>query len=399
MTRIPADESRLELNLVDASPDQADSGLVVERAWLPMVIWEGVKVVVQSTVGLTRMERYVVDCLLTLGHCNAEDLDAVMTLPSQLSDWIFSSLVQKGLAEPVGESFVPCLSACREALERECVMMPREERWAFLWFPETEEAVVVTNADKFLEQIRRIQPAGVYPLPLEQQCLERAQILQDVRRRGRLLGEEQSRIIEISDDESYKTQTCPAYYCRATLPSRPNEGWSLILYDARKRNLGAEIFDLTTYLPLLPGLAEKWRNALQRAGSDVIERLEPWLGSAKFTDNFGRLHCVLRREGVQALPREHLLVHAYGLLVRLDEEIEYAVALQLEPARSDHETVRLFSVDRVVQHVLAERTSAAAATTVCDEAGVAFTDVVDRLWGLQAYRTVYDLRESRDFGV
>ena len=77
--------TRLDLTLLKTVPDNTSVGLVVEQAWLPMVIWERVSVVIQSVQGLTVMERFVVECLLKLKECQTGELQEIAVIKADRS--------------------------------------------------------------------------------------------------------------------------------------------------------------------------------------------------------------------------------------------------------------------------------------------------------------------------
>lgn len=408
MNKIHRKKGYVELSLLDSLPDQATGDLVIERAWLPMVIWDGVRVAVRSTEGITLMERFVIECLITLGRCQQEELLEIAAIPPELSNWILSSLIQKGLAEQDGEWFKANVSACTDALAHKCVTVQREEKRAFIWFPDTHEVVVLKDAGSILMELRHVQPEGTYPLPSEWHRTTRAAIIQDAKIHGRVYGEESMAIVDVLDGDTFEAKNCPAYQCRATLRYGGMGGWSLSVSGVRKRKHrteqgndrenGREVERVERMLPFpaLPERANLWRNRMARAGEAVAKQLEQRLGMTTINIE-QQLHCTVREDAARAIASERLLVNRVGLLVRLDGEIEYGVPLHLQSGHMDDATKSLFAIDKIVQRILAAPKAADAAIALLAGTEATASDVIERLWGLKLFRTVYDLREAGDF--
>jgi hypothetical protein len=409
MTIQLANSRDIDLTLHESAPDEPISSLVVERAWLPIVIWEGVRVNMRSKRGLTLMERFVIECLLTLNECRAEELLEIASIPPELAGWLLSSLTQKALADRNGNWFRANKIACARALAENCASVEHEEKRSFLWFPETHEVVAIRDAGDLIHRLRHIRPFGTFPLPTEWESRTRGQVIQDAMKRGRLCGDDAEAIWEVNDDETFETMNCPAYQCRAILPHNGSNQWRLTITGYRKRKSRAkpsnenantsadEIIEQTLTIPVLQVLARSWWDHLENAGDAIRNRLEQRLGQCEVRSDGQELTALLSGNAATELSQERFLVSRIGLGVSCDREIDYTVSLHLRPSPTDTAAQNLFSLDDAVQRIVAAPSPTVVAPLVCTESGVLVSEVIDRLWGLKLFRTVYDLREAEDF--
>ncbi len=84
----------VDIFLLDAVAEAESDWLIIKRAWLPMIVWDRVSVVLRVMQGLTLLERFTLKCLLSLGECRSEDLWEIASLPPELTTWLFSILEQ-----------------------------------------------------------------------------------------------------------------------------------------------------------------------------------------------------------------------------------------------------------------------------------------------------------------
>ena len=363
----------------------------------------------RSKQGLTLMERFVVECLLTLGHCRAEELWEIASIPHELSHWLLSSLTQKELAQQDGHWFSPNKDACILALAEKCVQVEHEDRRAFIWFPETHELVVIPDAGDLLRELRHIYPVSTFPLSVDWANANRGEIIRDAMKRKRLHGDDAGVILEVNDAEPFDTQSCCAYQCRAVLPRRGIDGWRLAITGFRKRKRrsqasednanarGDEQIEQTLPVPVLPELARAWRDRFEFAAQTIKIQLEQRFGGADVTIDDRQLIAIVTEATARTVSRERLLVARIGLEVRIDREIQYIVPLQLQAHHSDYAAQKLFALDGVVQRILAATRDSHAAQIACAEQSISLSEILDRLWTLKLFRTVYDLREAEDF--
>jgi hypothetical protein len=374
-----------------------------------MIIWDGVGVVIRSKQGLTVLERFVIECLLTLGQCRAEELREIASIPPELCNWLLSGLTQKELAQQEDNWFSPNRDACTRALAEKCLLVEHTATRSFLWFPETHELVVIPDAGNLMRQLCDVYPLNEFPLPPEWENVTRGQVIRAAMDGGRLYGDHAGVISEVNDNDSSKIESCPAYQCRATVPHNGIDQWQLAITGYRKprsrtksskegtNTSGEDVVEQVLPVPILPELARSWHQRFELAGDAINSRLKSCLGVADVRRHDQQLVGIMAEEAARNISRDYLLVNRRWLQVGLDNEIHCATPLLLQPLGTDQVAQRLFAVDGAVQRMLAARNVSEDVGSICLNAGVALEEAIDRLWQLRQFGTVYKLREMKDF--
>jgi hypothetical protein len=394
-------DSGVEIFLLD---DAGHAAISVDRAWLPMAIWDGVRLRVTESRGLTLMERFAIECLLELGTCNADDLTEFASIPVQLGSWLLSSLAQQRLAvSRDAKAFEPVTNACVDALSRGNIATEREERQTLLWFPETEEFAVLRDGDKILREFKSLTPQGTYPLPERLRRRQRGDLLRDAFSARRIYGIGKNSIAEGVDGAAVG-DAVPVYYSSARFPSEPSVEWQLEIA-ARQRPEpradgtipSAEQWPLVKRVlgvPVLDWLVGQWRSQLQLAREGINGRLlekgftnVSWEGAIP--------QAVLGEAATRRIAQDRLLTQRISVAIAVDREIEYNVPMELLFA--DAKARAIFDLACAVRRLLASSDTAGNIDAICAELGVSRVNVVDRLWQLKMFGKVYQLREAEDF--
>ena len=397
----------VDIFLLDAVAEAESDWLIIKRAWLPMIVWDRVSVVLRVMQGLTLLERFTLKCLLSLGECRSEDLWEIASLPPELTTWLFSILEQKGLAshDQYGV-FRPNREASMKALEIRGVPVDRKDTRTVLWFPESEEIVVLKDATSLLTQLRHVLPGRQYPLAQHQKT-SRGELINKAIQAGRVYGDEASAVSLAVDDAVPNGDMCPAYACRAVLPFDSRERSQLVAagYRRRKWQSGAEsqhkdgprceIIECRLPCQVLPEMGRLWQERLLHVRTSVNQKLDD-LGLMS-NNGGGQIAASVDEKAARRVSRDRLLVEKIGLEICVANEIEYVVPLHLRPADADAE--KLFLLDSAVWQALAAEDGTASLTALCDRSRVAASDLISRLWELRLFRKVYDFRETEDFAT
>jgi hypothetical protein len=405
MSTASDDATRISLTLRDG---QLAESLTVRNAWLPLVIWEGVRVKLRGTRGLSLMERFVIKALLELQNCNAEDLREVAAIPPELSAWLFASLVQRNLATQYDDThYQPHVAACHDALQSNRVPIERDEERSFFWFPLTDEYVALQDSAGAIRRFRGIEPVGKYPLPERWRREKRATLIRRAVEEKRVYGADIGDLIDVSDDAILNDEY-PAYHCAAVLPESTTGDWRLTLFGNRKRkqaqdrgglqegHLGGEQAELPLTIPVLPHLIDLWKKPLSAAQPYVHREL---IDQGMSKVSFGKCSCSAELGGTAAttMTRQRLLSPTLSLALQVDREIEYAIPLQLIPA--DSVAKRLFAIDEAVRELLTAPRPSDTFIAITQKDGITRACLIDRLWQLKLFAMVYQLREKEDFGL
>jgi hypothetical protein len=356
------------------------------------------------------MERFVIECLLELGSCSSDDLGAIAGVPHELAGWMLASLEQKGLAcRQQGDLFAPAAETCAEALACSSVLTQREEQLTVLWFPETDEFVVLKEGGDIARMLRRTVPMGRYPLSERYKREQRASLLSAALKSGRVYGEDCDAICAIVDNEPVKEDMCPAYHVAVELPSPGAREWRLTIrgrkQGSRARTDGddnireeapREFVEHALSLPVLSHLAHNWRAQLQHAVNEIGVQLEK-LGLSSAELRNGVFKASLDGKAATQMACDRLLTERAGLSIRIDREIEYEVPLEL--SLRDDRARNIFALDAAVRAVLAAQNRLEVIKAVCGDGLAQRDEVVERMWQMRLYGPVYDLREVEDFST
>jgi len=399
-----AGRSHVTVKLQD---DAREDSIAVRCGWLPMAVWEGVRVRVTSSRGLTLMERFAIECLLELGECGADDLLAVASIPEELSNWLMCSLAQRSLAYPAGKDrFVPSRAECETALTEGRVPVETEEERTFLWFPETEEFVCIPGSRTLMLQLREIVPIGQFPLHERWKRERRARLISDALKQNHVYGHEVAAIREVLDPCVIDQDMCPAYQCRTVLPKGFEGRWSVTLQGYRRQKQQADVAGLNSAnrernltetqlsLPVLPKLAERWMNSLNSIIATVRSECAS-LGLAGLSFNGSSCHADIDGDSAREMARRRLLANRFSLEITIDREIDFGVPLLVSP--SDNSAEQLFALDDAIRQLLAAPHDAEALASHFDVHPLSRQATLDRLWQLKLFSTLYEIREPEDF--
>jgi hypothetical protein len=405
MSTTHSDAGSVQIRLLDGPGPQQS---LVSRAWLPMAVWDGTRVLVNTRQGLTVMEMFAIEALLTLGICGEADLRAIAALPAEIGGWILASLEQKRLAKKCGNfTYSPVEDACRQALASGCVVTQREERRAILCFPETNEYVVLPDADSVLDMLRDIIPMGSFHWPERLSGKSQSQILSDAISDGRLFGEDAHTIASVVETTELIEGLCPAYQVSTPLPPQGSAQWKLTFWgkarggrgraiqaDTRNDRESPALIERSMQLPILPHLADAWKTTLDDAFSSSMAKLAV-LGIGRTEIQNGAVVAAIDGVSAERFGRHHLLTAQTGMAVVKDRSIEFEIPLVLSP--SDDSARSQFMVDDSVQAVLRASAPVEAIAAICSNDASLRAGMIDRMWALRLYRVIYDIREAEDF--
>lgn len=388
--------------------DREEDAIVVHRAWLPMAVWESVRVRVRTSRGLTVMERFAMECLLELGDCEAHDLLEVASISKELGNWLLSSLTQHGLAKQIDASrFVPHRSNCEMALAERRIPVDHEDSRTFLWFPETEEFVCLAKAETLIRQLRDVQSLGQFPLTENTRVRKRKDVLKDALENNRVYGHDVDAICDVLEDRLIENDKCPAYYCSAILPQASNGGWVLTLkgeHTRRQRPDGTgpqavdsanEWVECRFTLPVLPRLLKRWRQML-KSYREAIQKSCQELSLERIQFDGDVRQAALDAAAARRIAEQRLLSEHLALAVEINNEIEFAIPLLLSP--SSRAAKKIFALDKAVQTLLASARASEVLQSLCDSHVVTPEAIRDRLWSLKLFGKLYEIREPEDFG-
>ena len=250
-------EARIEVSVLDGWTREPGVDIVVEQAWLPMVILDGVKVVVQGHQSISMMERFVLESLLRLQTLELREMQEIASIPPELGAWLLSGLQQKGLIHAAGAAFTPDLKRCAAALETGELPVERTEQRDLLWFPESDEGVVLERATGLLRALQKLNTSGRWPVPPGWQGKTRTALLDEPLKKKRFYGDGGSNILRILDENAVEDDHLPAYRCSATTSrSSRTSSWHVELCGVKRvkhdDDRQPEIIRVPLDVPLLP---------------------------------------------------------------------------------------------------------------------------------------------------
>jgi hypothetical protein len=264
--------------------------------------------------------------------------------------------------------------------------------------------VLLEDSTRFLQQFRRVQSSGKYPLPLRWQRAERRELLELARENGRLYGKSAGGCVAFGDKGVVKDRQCPAYYASVVLRDAEEADWIIELVGRRTQKKrppasssenrdGAELVRVPISLPVMPQLKQRWQMIYSAAEDPLRDELES-MGLRRVERRGAMWTAKVDAAAATGLAAERLLSPNVELEVRLDREIEFAIPLELVP--SEKGSQQAFARDRVVRQILAA-SPADMITAANGGRDVTLAAVRCRLWQLGLYGTVYQLRQDEDF--
>lgn len=384
-----------------------DHALAVRNAWLPIVVWDDVRLKMLSSRRLTPLERFVIECLLELGDCGADDLLEVAGITVEMADWLLASLVQRGMARRTGTNGTRAtadLRACDDALKANVIRLEREETRTVLWFPDTDEYVVLNQSRAILRELGKLESLAMRPCPERWRREERRKLLQGAIDARRVYGEEAAAISGVIDSVRIENETFPAYLCSSVVPETSDGEWKLTLIGRRKQRgkpkataaseREEDRTEVELRVPVLRRQVEDWRQQLRIAHEQIRARLaECGLSLLTLKEVGGCAN--IDYQTAKVLGDGKLLSERMNLSVQIDREIEFSLPFALSPA--DSPARQMFALDHAVRELLAATNPTAALENVCVGGALSPDRLVNRLWQLRLFATIYALREAKDF--
>ena len=365
-----------------------------------MMVLVGVTATIETYEGMSVMERFVAQSLLSLKRLRAAELQEIASIPAELGRWLLECLKQRKLAyEEEADVFEPDVELCTRALQSGRLPVRRPERLDVLWFPETEEAVVIEKAVPLIRQLTNLKPGPSCPWPNTVRGRSRGEILQEVFAAKRLYGQAAQSVCEFDDKMVITQNVCPTYACSALLPVEKGDGWQLVISGERRKKAhsasagaesnGSDTTEIKLPVPQLKAMVTGYRSRLSHLAEGIIGELTKSYGITTSWDGESSLQGDITEYRAMGLRRNHLLRGLMGLKVRVEDEFEFALPLRLKPL--DKGAKDLFAVDAALSAYLANGPSALQSSGVTREV------LCDRLWEMRLFKPLYDLREPMDF--
>jgi hypothetical protein len=388
----------VQLRLLSDFIQDSNDTFSIQQAWLPMMVLQGIEVIVKVYEDMTMMERFVIEALLALKRMHASELQEIASIPTELALWLLTMLKHKGLVYELEESWYrPDVDRCTDAIEQRRIPMQRSDRIDCLWFPESREIVVVEKkkSKSLFRDLRRLNPGRRWPVPSDLQGTPRKNILINALEEGRIYGITPQTIQEVKDVGTINNDMLPAYICKATVAVDCRKSWrlSLIGLHPLRQEGGTTTVrsqeEVALPVPLLQGLVNIWQDRITHEGRTIANHLLQKYGFSAVTNHGMGFHAMLSGDAALSISQEHILNTVFGVHVRISDELECELPLTCQP--SDKIAEKLFEVDMVVRDALHRVPSEELFRRIPRQR------LYERLWQLKLFKSLYDLREAEDF--
>ena len=376
---------------IDFQAEAGSDALSIARCWLPMQLFSGVQVTVESKQVMTLFERFAVEALLKLGSVTTDDLMEIASIPPELGRWLLSSLVQKRLAMRGDRGYIPVVECCEEALEQSSLPVSRNEQRDCLWFPETNEVVVLRDGGPIQRGIRHLRCAGRYPLQGDIASIPRTDLLRLSLSAGLVHGDAGAVITELTATGETDA-SCPAYMARVMLsPPGEAEDWSVTLIGGKKGTAKDGERPSMAEVPLsicyLSGVAAQLRQTYRDAQEVALAWCKERAGTG-ITSN-GNAASLIRAsaEFLCDASAGRLTTRMARVGVSLQKKFECEMLFHIEPA--DAEADRVLRIDEAIRRFLS------GDGVEMDEQ--LLREALSRAWNLRLFKPLYQLRAGGDF--
>ena len=385
---------------IELIPSDSTGGSVLKQT-VALQVWTDVLVTEEVSIGLSVFEQFTLKCLLQLGECRTEDICEVIGIGPELARWWLDGVEPIGLARRTGESiFEPNIDSCIDALASNSVQKHEDTEKTMVWFPQTDELLVLQQHDTLLKTLSKIDPTTSFPLPDRLIGANRGDIVQNSLDNSHLYGNEASSIVAANDKREIDDRMCPAYQLEMNIAQVDGAAVIAHIYGypaqrgSRRQNEKRGLVRKPIHIPRL----SKYVNISRERVRSLSDRLghamkNEGLLDPKIQDGSGQ--ATLDYEKAREMAEQALLDCNKRISFVIDGEIEYEIPLLL--VHSDDRVAALIHLDVAVKQLLATKASASVLAEICEEFDVTKKDVVLRLWRLKQYAAIYQLREEQDF--
>ena len=382
-----------------------NASVIVEEAWVPMLLWPSVPMIRVVYEELTVVDRFMVESALALAPMHAEDIEEVTTIPRDAVTRIAGRLTGLGLLRADGGGYFAVESTALAALERRSVPEHRTAFLTILYLPSSDDMVAFTQGPgrpdpPLLQKVKAVQRA---PLPPDVVGMNRAELLRDRIQTGRI-AELPEDIVDAVDGAAQEAlpDSCPAYRCRGHVRWRDSQATLVldVLDGDGKRAAQCRIPGAVGQAAAWVALASQAKaagDAWQVTGGEV----------AVLQDGPAEWAYKLDGAAAEAAAREGLnLSQPAGLQIHHEDGV---VAVRARFLPSDYAATRVFALHHAIRTVIEEDPArlvpdavAVAAATARSTYGLADdtlteSELAGQLWTDCHYRHVYALRATRDF--
>ena len=425
---------RLRVRRVPPTTERsADTEFELIRASVPVFLWRSLRVIVERRQQLNLIERFALEAAVALGWVTAADLADLTGLPQRAIGPLLRHLIAADVLAASGPGSYEPTARTSGALAEATISLVEQTVQDFAYFPTSDELVVLPDTTSSW-RIRLFDPKLAPALTMPVEAPLRDQLpsaivnrhLQAGTVRGRPAGLLRAVPPEHPGLEAPAGDRCPVFEAAPVRCRYDGENhqhrveFSFRARRARKRagQATAEPFSVKVELTGLGGLVRGWKHLTGLAmHPDVLPDL--WLALAGPGAKLGQTEMEkLTVEEIQA-PRYALSLPEAAVLklrrrtsaladaesIRLEvEEATMLIRLELWPA--DDAGAALFALDHAAQLLNGDSSpgyEAAIATAVRRfelPPGLEPTwkQVRDRMWQLEHYQAVDELRENDDFG-
>jgi hypothetical protein len=412
----------LEFRPSNSSPRPVDdNSVVVKQASIRLDYWPGVTVQKKVNSPLTDLERFVLECAITLETLTPEHLETVTGLPRDLLPPLARRLANEGALAKEGHRYTIRPERAAAVLEAQAVTKRINAKRSFIYLPGTDDIIALTPQDSRtmndLERFEEYRPSAA-PAPPGLDEVTRSELLGYRIRQGSVygLGDE---IIDVgdpsrTDDLIFPDGTCSAYLCSALVSRVDDQDLTVLTFHPTRSVRPSETGPRLPLRIELPGptkLGKAWlaladapstplyHRALWRAlapGANVIAQAPSRLAVGKWR---------FRVDGLAAealvAARQNLSVEAAVDLKTDDATIELAVRF----ATRDQHAERLQALDQAISNAHNDSDNPAplrrllAQSLPADARMPQMTttdDVLARVWALGHYQLAYAFTEPQD---
>ena len=402
-------EPSIEIKQLNQVAHEKKDCLHVDSAWLPMQIWDSVAVTIKSYRGLSMMERFFIESIVRLQTCSAEDFEEIASMPKKIANQFLEFLEQHGLArEEKAGVYASMDEACQQVLNLDKFPIEIQEKWIFLWFPETDEFIVLKEPKRIHQQLNSMSE-GQYPLKDHQIGVQRSHLLDKASADGRIYGEGISSILGFSEDLTKVSEQCPKYICEVSIPKEDVSQWEVELKgyppkqrrrnntqeEQQRQDNSPELVYRRLSVPYLPCMASTWRRQFSEAGVLIRKEIKNTIDFPRIDIDEHGIRTSLDDEATRQLMRLGLIQKESWLQVGIEDAIKFITPLSHSP--SCEYANRVIAIDLAVQKILATATE--CMPDIMQNQPFGLSELVDRLWQLKEYKKVYEFREQEDFTV
>jgi hypothetical protein len=288
---------------------------------------------------------------------------------------------------------------CLSALENGVCATVTKESASVIWFPMSNEFVLLGKAEPLLQKLSRLKAVASFPVDEADVERRRSDMLNSALAEGSVYGDIASSVSHFADGEECVGELVSSYDMELELSDESAGEVQVAFYSKAKKkagsgNKGAALMRVEARLPWMDRGMSKAFGVAEEILASAKPKIESF-GLSDLRQENGRLTATMGDTWVERESRHRLLDKHPRISVIIGNEVFVEQSCELEP---QHEGIaKALAFDSAIKGFQDSEDPLLELDRLLMEGALSETEVRTRLWQIREFGALYRLREQEDF--